>query len=137
MDNILKIVLLGAAVLLTIGVIAVGIVLYNSGQQVVSKSEQDMAGMANALSQTKFQSYDNTVVTGSQAIGAIRLYGDQGTLNIVVTTLGGTAQTYNTTNKYTITDPTNVNYINPTGNFKATLTINANKIVTAINFVQQ
>lgn len=137
MDNVLKIVLLGAAVLLTIGVIAIGIVLYNSGQQVVTKSEQDLAGMSNALSQTKFESYNNTAVTGSQAIGATRLYSDQGTLNVVVTTLGGTAQTYSATNKYTITDPANVNYINPTGNFKASLTINANKVVTAINFVQQ
>ena len=137
MDNILKIVLLGAAVLLTIGVIAVGIVLYNSGQQVVSKSEQDLAGISNALSQTKFESYNNTLVTGSQAIGAIRFYADEGTLNIIVTTLGGTAQTYTTTNKYILTDPTNVNYINPTGNFKASLTINANKIVSAISFVQQ
>jgi hypothetical protein len=54
-----------------------------------------------------------------------------------VTTLGGTAQTYTAANKYTLTDPTNVNYINPTGNFKATLTVNANKVVTALNFVQQ
>ena len=137
MDNILKIVLLGAAVLLTIGVIAIGIVLYNSGQQVVSKSEQDMAGMSNALSQTKYESYDNTIVTGSQAIGATRLYSDQGTLNVIVTTLGGTAQTYNATNKYILTYPINVNYINPTGSFKASLTVNANKVVTAINFIQQ
>ncbi len=54
-----------------------------------------------------------------------------------MTTLGGTAQTYTAANKYTLTDPTNVNYINPTGNFKATLTVNANKVVTALNFVQQ
>lgn len=138
MDNILKGVLLGAAVLLTIGVIAIGIVLYNSGQQVVTKAEQDLVGISNALSMSKFQSYDNTVVSGSQVIGAIRLYSDQGTLNVVVTTLGSTtAQTYTAANKYTIIDPANVSYINPTGNFKATLTINANKVVTAINFVQQ
>lgn len=137
MDNILKGVLLGAAVLLTIGVIAIAIILYNSGQQVVTKAEQDMVGISNSLSMSKFQNYDNTVVSGSQAIGATRLYSDQGTLNVIVTTLGGAAQTYTATNQYTLTDPSNVNYINPTGNFKATLTINSNKIVTAINFVQQ
>lgn len=137
MDNVLKGVLLGAAVLLTIGVIAIGIILYNSGQQVVTKAEQDMVGISNSLSMTKFQNYDNTVVSGSQVLGGIRLYGDQGTLSVIVTTLGGTAQTYTATNKYTQTDPANINYINPTGNFKATLTINANKIVTAINFIQQ
>ena len=137
MDNVLKGVLLGAAVLLTIGVIAIGIILYNSGQQVVTEAEQDMVGISNSLSMTKFQNYDNTVVSGSQVIGGIRLYGDQGTLSVIVTTLGGTAQTYTATNRYSQTDPSNINYINPTGNYKATLTINANKIVTAINFVQQ
>jgi hypothetical protein len=137
MDNILKGVLLGASVLLTIGVIAIGIVLYNSSQQIVTKSEQDMVGISNALSMTKFQSYDNTVVSGSQVIGATRLYSDQGTLNVVVTTLGGTAQTYNAITRYALTDPTNVNYINPTGNFKSTLTINSNKVVISINFIQQ
>lgn len=137
MDNILKGVLLGAAVLLTIGVIAISIVLYNSGQQVVTKAEQDMVGISNALSMTKFQNYDSTVVSGSQVIGATRLYADQGTLSVIVTTLGGTAQTYTAVNKYILTDPTNINYINPTGNFKSTLTINANKVVVSINFVQQ
>jgi hypothetical protein len=136
-DNILKIVLLGASVLLTIGVIAGGIFLYNSGQQVVNKSEQDMAGISNQLAMSKLQGYDSTIVTGSQVIGAIRMYGEQGTLNVIVTTREGTAQTYTSEKHYTETDPTDDDYINPTASFKSTLSINSNKVPTAITFSQQ
>lgn len=137
MDNILKALILGASVLLVIGVISISIVLFNSGQEIVKKSEQDMADISQAISMKKFENYNNTVVSGSQVINVIRMYSENANINVIVTTGSGTTVTYNSTNKYSITDPTDARYINPTGKFISTITVNANKVVTAINFQQQ
>lgn len=138
MENVMKIVLLGAAVLLTIGVIVVGVVLYSSGQEVVKQSEQDLSGLSQTLSMKKFENFNNTVVSGSQVINAIRMYTETEPITVTVKTgVSATSDVYSNTVKYEETDPASSSYINPTGQFRATLTVNASKLVTNITFTQK
>lgn len=138
MENVMKIVLLGAAVLLTIGVIVVGVVLYSSGQEVVKQSEQDLAGISQTLSMKKYENFNNTVVSGSQVINAIRMYTKNEPITVTVKTgASGTSVVYSENVEYKETDSSSARYINPIGQFYATLTVNSNKVVTNITFVQK
>lgn len=138
MENVMKIVLLGAAVLLTIGVIVVGVVLYSSGQEVVKQSEQDLAGLSQTLSMKKFENFNNTIVSGSQVINAIRMYTDTGPITVSVKTgISAGIVVYSKNDGYSVTDTDSSAYINPVGQFSSALTINESKLVTNITFIQK
>jgi hypothetical protein len=138
MENVMKIVLLGAAVLLTIGVIVVGVVLYSSGQEVVKQSEQDLAGLSQTLSMKKFENFNNTIVSGSQVINAIRMYTETEPITVSVKTgVSSAIVVYSKDVKYTETDMRRPSYINPIGQFSSTLTVNESKLVTNITFTQK
>ncbi|MFA6308591.1 MAG: hypothetical protein WC677_02435 [Clostridia bacterium] len=138
MENVMKIVLLGAAVLLTIGVIVVGVVLYSSGQEVVKQSEQDLAGLSQTLSMKKFENFNNTIVSGSQVINAIRMYTETEPITVSVKTgVSSATVVYSKTVKYSETDMKSPSYINPIGQFSSALTVNESKLVTNITFIQK
>lgn len=137
MSNVTTIIKLGAAVLITIAAIAIAVALFGQGADVTKNTENDIKGLNQILVSKKFEAYNNTEVSGSNVINAIRMYAETGTLTVTVKTgAAASAVTYNETTKYTITDPTNTNYINPVGNFTSTLTVNANGVVTGISFMQ-
>jgi len=137
MSNVTTIIKLGAAVLITIAAIAIAVALFGQGADVAKNTENDIKGLNQVLVSKKFEAYNNTEVSGSNVINAIRMYAETGTLTVTVKTKAASSSiTYNQSNKYTITDPSNVNYINPVGNFTSTLTINANGVVTGISFTQ-
>ncbi|HRC81162.1 MAG TPA: hypothetical protein PLF27_07235 [Sedimentibacter sp.] len=136
MSNVTTIIKLGAAVLITIAAIAIAVALFGQGADVAKNTENDIKGLNQVLVSKKFEAYNNTEVSGSNVINAIRMYAETGTLTVTVKTKAASSSiTYDQSNKYTI-DPSNVNYINPVGNFTSTLTINANGVVTGISFTQ-
>lgn len=138
MSNVTTIIKLGAAVLITIAAVAIAVGIFGMGADVTKNSENDIKGLNQILVSKKFDAYNNTKVSGSSVINAIRMYAETGSVPVSVKTGAATsAVVYNQTTKYTVSDPTNANYINPVGNFTATITTNANGIVTQISFVQQ
>lgn len=138
MDNILKIVVIGASVLLVIGLISTGIFLYSQGGELVKKSEGSMQTIGQNLDKKEYEAFNNTVVSGSQVINAIRMYGESGKLPVGATTLSaaGTETVYDASHPYSVVDPLSTTYINPTGKFQATTEVNSNKVISKIKFVQ-
>lgn len=137
MTNVTSLLKLGAAVLITIAVIAIAVALFTMGTDITKNSEGDIKGLNQVMVTKKFDAYNNIDVSGSNVINAIKMYGETGSINVVVKTSGGTSTTYNATNKYNITSNTDANYINPVGTFSSVLTTNANGIVTTMTFTQK
>ncbi len=138
MNNVTTIIKLGAAVLITIAAIAIAVALFSMGADVTKSSESDIKGLSQVMVSKKFEAYNNTEVSGSNVINAIRMYAETGSLTVSVTTKAATAASkYDSSNKYTITNNTDGNYINPVGTFTSTLTTNANGVITQITFVQK
>lgn len=137
MNNVTKLLLLAASVLITIAVITIAITIFGQGQQMTQTAEQDMQGINAVLSAKKFEAYDGKQVSGSQVINAIRMYAETGQFDVDVKTgAAASAKTYDDSTKYTVTSPTDSEYINPVGKFNSALTVNANGIVTKITFTQ-
>lgn len=137
MNNVTTIIKLGAAVLITIAAIAIAVALFSMGADVTKSSESDIKGLSQVMVSKKYEAYNNTEVSGSNVINAIRMYAETGTLTVSVTTKASASSTYNSTSKYTISNPQDNSYINPVGTFSATLTTNANGVITQITFVQK
>ena len=137
MSNVTTIIKLGAAVLITVAAIAIAVALFGQGADIAKNSENDIKGISQVILSKKYDAYDNTEVSGSSVINAIRMYGETGALDVNVRTRADrSGVTYNSSKKYAVTDPVSADYINPVGTFKSSLVINANGIVTQISFDQ-
>ena len=137
MDNVTTIIKIGAAVLITIGMIAIAVALFGMGADVTKNSENDIKNLSQALVAREYDAYNGTKVSGSNVISAIRMYGETGKLTVAVTTkMSSGSTTYSPTVKYSATDPTSSTYINPVGTFSATVAANTNGVVTGLTFTQ-
>ncbi len=74
MDNAQKALLMAAGLFLTIALITIGVVMFMSAQDATKKTQDSFTGMQNDLSQSEFTIYDETVITGSQVVDAIKRY---------------------------------------------------------------
>lgn len=84
---------------------------------------------------------DNSIVKGESvksAISQIKSIGGDLKLNVYVETKAnsGSYKTYSDTNKYTVSDTTANDYINPSASFKCWQIINNNNVVTGLYFAQ-
>jgi hypothetical protein len=132
----IKFIKIAAAVLMGLAVVGFLIYLFTIGQGITKGTDQELMGIQKSLTRAKFEQFENTSVSGAQVVSCIR--NNAAKLTVKVTNGAGTTKTYNSTNPdYTITDPSNTAYINPTGEFTSTLVVDANKTVTGITFVQK
>jgi hypothetical protein len=131
--NFIKI---ATAVILGLAVVGFLVYLFTLGQGITKETDQELMGIQKSLTMAKFQQFDNTTVSGAQVITCIRNYSTK--LKITVKNGAGTTKVYDSSNPdYTITDPSNSAYINPTGEFESTIEVDANKTVTGIKFTQK
>lgn len=89
----------------------------------------------------ELQAFDDTKVTGTTVISAIKNYNSLYSydMGIAVTTSRGT-YTYGaggTYDSYDVTNSGDSRYINPTKSFSAALVENGNGVITGIEFVEQ
>lgn len=133
-ENTSKSLHLGAAVLLSILIIGMGVNFYLKGKTLFNLSSQNIDQVTNSVSKSNYTQYDNTTVSGSQVINAISLLATNQFSIAVKTTSDSTGITYNSPTGYKITDLANADYIEPTANFKSQIVKNANKTVTKILF---
>lgn len=136
MDNVKKGIMFAVGLLLTIGVIGWGLGFYGKATNMTKVADSSLNDMTSTISQSKYTEYDNTTVSGTQAINAIRLYASA-TLSINVVTRAAGASIYTSPTSYTVVDITNVNYIEPTGSFRSTVSKTANGTVNLISLIQQ
>lgn len=112
------------------------LIAFSLGKGFFNKNVASASNMSNKANAQKYAMYDNSTVTGSDVITALNSDLETG-FTISVKTTGGTSTTYTVSSVYNVTDPSNANYIEPTGSFKSVLTKNSNGTVTSITFTQQ
>ncbi|OAB38442.1 ABC transporter permease [Paenibacillus glacialis] len=146
-----------AGIFLTIMLITIVVIITISSQDAAKQGQTKMASITTQLSDTEFNTYNNTTLSGSQVLNAVRQYMDQAQFGLQVTTgkqiAAGSAPTFygNTftsegevTNadiykNRTLTPAENqssVEYINPSGKFTSEVKKDKNNMVRGIIFTQ-
>ncbi|MGF9975484.1 hypothetical protein [Viridibacillus arvi] len=144
---------LGAGLLLTLAIISLCVVVYSASTDPAKSSTSDFNGMASELKDQKYLSYDNTTVSGSQVINAIRRFsseGKAGNLGVQVVTGQGNSSWYfnsvsengdsvttSTSDISKLSDSVSPQYVNPSGTFDSIVVRDSNQVIRAIKFTQQ
>ena len=141
-----------AGIMLTITIITVAVIIVAIVINYTKTAQDDISGMTDTLSQTKYSAYDNSTVSGSQVLNAVRQYNNQDGFGVVVKTGKGTSTNYgytfnettgditSTTNNVNLSpaqDQANTNYVNPSGRFTSKLVSDSNGVVRGIVFSQK
>lgn len=137
MDNIKKAVLWAVGILFTVGIITWGVSFFGKAGNMTKTADTSLNEVTNNISSSKFTEYDNTTVSGTQTINAIRMYASP-TFTVTVRTKKDTSgKSYNTATGYSITDISDSDYIEPTAKFQSILGKTDNGTVNSITLVQQ
>lgn len=141
----------GAALFLVLALIGIAVNVFSPATEAAKTATTDFSAATTELKDQKYLIYDNTTISGSQVVNALRKFeqdGSAGNIGIRVKTgRGSDSWYYNnvSSNGDTVTPtgkPTNVNnatnteYINPSGMFKASIKRDSNQVIRAIEFVQ-
>ncbi|MCK6078277.1 ABC transporter permease [Paenibacillus silvae] len=151
-----------AGIFLTIMLITIVVIITISSQDAAKQGQTKMAAITTQLSDTEYQTYSNTTLSGSQVLNAIRQYMNQEQFGIKVITgkeKGTTIDTqsqgvfygsaFNTKTGDVLdasaknVDLTNAenqflpNYINPSGKFKSSIVRDKNNMIRGIIFIQE
>lgn len=156
-NNIQKALWLGVSVLMFLAVVAIGMSMFQAGNTIAKEGQKEINDMAASISQTEYAAFDNSKVSGNDVISALNKYKHQsGEMQIIVQNKTGSTMTYissgsaqsgslgkinlsaiNTSIQNSQSKSSTGTYINPFGDFYATLIYDANEQVRGINFVQQ
>lgn len=122
-------------VMIAVGIVAFMMVLFFVVKPLMASSKASATTISTSLVNQSYSTYDNTQVQGSDVISAVGSKASS-TLTVEVQTADGQTINY-TSSSYNLTDPNSSGYIEPTANFKSTLSKTANGTVNKITFVQQ
>ncbi len=159
-QNIQKALWLGVGIMMFVAVVSTGLFLFNQGRTVAEVGGEQLDTVAEQLALSKFQAFDNDLVSGSMLINTIKEYkGKSGEFIIVVNTsypssnqyistgtvssniltssLTEKSRTANDTDIQNLNNETSSYYINPHGEFMAQLIYDGNDVVKGIHAVQQ
>lgn len=165
MESAKRALLFAAGLFLTIALIVMFVVMFVSAQDASKTAQNSFSDIQTELSATQFTIYDNTNVSGSQVVNALRKFYMKDQFGVIVVTgkdknknnKEGTLYTSEnnykegflnslpTDHKYSsykksITDVTNESsdaYVNPSGKFKANIIYDDNNVVRLIKFEQK
>lgn len=146
-----KALLFGAGLFLTLALIAISVNVFSPATEAAKAATTDFSAATTELKDQKYLIYDNTTISGSQVVNAIRKFeteGKAGNISVKVTTGNKTTTSYY--NSFTgstigkgggimpenINDSTHAEYINPSGMFKAAVKRDKNSVIRSIEFVQ-
>ncbi|MOA32088.1 hypothetical protein D3C78_1532780 [compost metagenome] len=149
---------MAAGIFLTIALITIVVVLFVSAQEATKTAQNNFSDIQTELSQASFTVYDDTTVSGSQVTNALRKFKDRGQFGIQVKTgKNSTGQWYgnvlnisslssaedfgavNGTSYADISNSWNeslVDYVNPSGKFKAKVIKDNSNVVRGLIFIQ-
>ncbi|MBU5443161.1 ABC transporter permease [Paenibacillus sp. MSJ-34] len=160
MNNAQKALVMAAGIFLAIALITIAVVLFISAQEATKSAQNNFSNIQTELSQTAFTVYDNTVVSGSQVINALRKYSDKDQFGIrVVTGKNRAGAWYGKVLKTNVgvespeygsitdiepdgrlafaTDEAQIDYVNPSGKFQANIVQDSSNVIRGIIFVQK
>jgi hypothetical protein len=160
MGNAQKALVMAAGIFLAIALITIAVIMFISAQDATKTAQANFSNIQTDLAQTAFTVYDNTTISGSQVVNALRKFHGTPEFGIQVMTgrdpagiwyyneleiSSATSDTYGTVKKggtfESKTDKslaeTGVDYVNPSGRFTASLIKDKSNVVRGIIFTQQ
>lgn len=159
MENVQKALIMGTGLMVTLALVTVGIAIFLTAKDMTVIAQDNFGDVQHELANSEFVAFNETVVTGSQVLNALRKYENADAFGIGVrtkknsgdiwywktissTTVDG-SQVYSISTTSapgtlsTATTVTNDNYINPNAKFKSSLKSNQNEVIIGIVFTQQ
>jgi len=149
MENSLKGLMLAAGIIITCIIISLGFYIAREARDTASSGTGQINQLQAEFSDTSKTMYDGTEVSGSEVINVIRKFSDD-TMGVKVVTsktsvfygysfseTDGTLGEASASSYKNAQDPTNTNYINPTGRFAGSVVRDANGVITGLVFTQQ
>ncbi|GIO80490.1 hypothetical protein J6TS7_41000 [Paenibacillus dendritiformis] len=157
MNNAQSALKVAAGIFLTIALITIVVLLFVSAQEATKTAQNEFSSIQTELSKASFTVYDNTTVSGSQVVNAIRKFYKQDQFGVRVIT-GKNKSSGNTDGTYYGSDvldngtfssaKRNENlelatlesldsYVNPSGKFKARVIVDQSNVTRGIVFEQQ
>ncbi|MCM3390210.1 ABC transporter permease (plasmid) [Ureibacillus chungkukjangi] len=146
-----------AGLFLVLALIGIAVNVFSPATDAAKIAQTDFSNTTTELKDQKYLVYDNTVISGSQVVNALRKFESEGksqTLGLYVETgknSNGAGTWYysafdkasdsmtasSTTDLSNTKEVTNAKYINPSGMFDAVVERDSNGVIRAIKFVQQ
>lgn len=158
MNNASSALKVAAGIFLTIALITIVVVLFVSAQEATKTAQNNFSDIQTELSQASFTVYDDTTVSGSQVTNALRKFKDRGQFGIQVKTGKNSsgqwygnvlnisslssAEEFGAVNGTSYADISNswneslIDYVNPSGKFKAKVIKDNSNVVRGLIFVQ-
>ena len=141
--NIQKALWLGVGIMIFLAVVMIGMTALSKGQDMSAESMSALDDNAKVLANAQYSMYDDQMVSGTDVIDSIKKFKNADmTVVIGVDTASATSVNYTTT-ALAATALMNMQtkghgaYVNPYGEFYATLDYDAAGILETIDFVQQ
>lgn len=148
-----KALLFGAALFIALALIAIAVNVFSPATEAAKTATTDFSSATTELKDQKYLIYDNTTISGSQVVNAVRKFqaeGEAGNVAINIKTGKNASGTwyYNNfsesagistggqTDTSKINKSTESEYVNPSGMFRATVKRDSNSVIRAIEFVQ-
>lgn len=143
-------------IILTLLIVAAGISVFMVTQGYFQRGQEQAVSQSAALAQSEFNNYENTTITGTDVLEAIKRYKDRPFFSIEMKTrlmtvynnANETANCYSAaatsvsvtcTTRVThelMTDQTKDSYVNPTARFKSSIYKDGNGVIRHIRFEQ-
>lgn len=157
-SNISKALWIGVGILFFIGVVSLGLNLFNRGRDVTQKQSDSLTDLEKTLAESEYASYDNRTVSGAEVLSAIKNYRDKSaSFAISVTTkkgsyiylnnasfgdelvsLGSAIDSKNTEEQIKLArNESEASYINPIAKFDSALRKDENGVIAGIVFTQE
>ncbi|WP_433946595.1 ABC transporter permease [Paenibacillus sp. SN-8-1] len=157
MNNASTALKVAAGIFLTIALITIVVILFISAQEATKTAQNNFSDIQTELAQASFTVYDDTSISGSQVVNAIRKYNGKDQFGIKVLTgknqsgvwygsslntadvtdgAYGSVTGKSTTDVSKSWDETDSNYVNPSGKFKAQVVKDSSNVVRGLIFIQ-
>ncbi len=133
-ENVQKSLVMGASIMVTIGIISIGLMIFGQGSSLVKASSKNIVDLTEELNGKRYIAYEDTVMSGSEVVNAINTYTKKQLKIEVKTSESADACTY--TSSYTNNDVNDEDYINVLGTFESDLIVNENGVVNGIRLNQ-
>nr|WP_154985819.1 ABC transporter permease [Paenibacillus xylanexedens] len=143
-----------AGIFLTIMLITIVVIITISSQDAAKQGQTKMAAITTQLSDTEYQTYNNTTLSGSQVLNAVRQYMNQEQFGVQVITgkqrgtvgtfygdafndIGEITDASSTSSLYKAEEQSAAEYINPSGKFRSSIVRDKNNMIRGIIFRQE
>ncbi len=157
-NNISKALWIGIGILFFIGVVSLGLSIFNKGKSVANHQQEAIGDLERTLAESEFDGYDNQSVTGAEVLSAIKKFREKADTIAINVTTNKENKIYLNSASFTdvavslgaaksITDiekdiegareESSSSYINPVAKFDAKIRRDENNVIAGLVFTQE